>query len=74
VTVETGGTADITRFDEPATYVFQARALAGIIRGGAPILTPGVDGIANMAAIDAIYRKAGLVPRQAGGLVRELQT
>jgi predicted dehydrogenase len=74
VTVEAGGEAGATRFDEPATYVFQARALAKIIRGRAPILTPGADGIANMAVIDAIYRKAGLAPRLTGGPVRELQT
>ena len=74
VTVEAGGEARTTRFDEPATYVFQARALAKIIRGRAPILTPGADGIANMAVIDAIYRKAGLAPRLTVGPVRELQT
>ncbi|MBU1374858.1 MAG: Gfo/Idh/MocA family oxidoreductase [Alphaproteobacteria bacterium] len=63
VTVETGGQTRTTRFDDPATYVFQARALADVIRNGAPILTPGSDGIANMTVIDAVYRKAGLAMR-----------
>jgi predicted dehydrogenase len=63
VTVEIGGEARATRFDDPATYVFQARALADLIRKGAPILTPGSDGVANMAVIDAVYRKAGLAVR-----------
>ena len=63
VTVETGGKTRTTCFDDPATYVFQARALAEVIRNGAPILTPGSDGIANMAVIDAVYRKAGLAMR-----------
>lgn len=63
VTIETGGEARTTRFDEPATYVFQARALVDVIRNGAPILTPGFDGIANMAVVDAVYRKAGLAVR-----------
>jgi predicted dehydrogenase len=63
VTVEVGGGSRTTRFDEPATYVFQARALAQIIRDGAPILTPGADGVANMAVIDSVYRKAGLAIR-----------
>jgi predicted dehydrogenase len=74
VTVEAGGETRTTRFDEPATYVFQAGALAKIVRERAPILTPGADGIANMAVIDAIYRKAGLAPRPAGDPLRELHT
>src|SRR6185312_10166641 len=73
VTVEADGETRTTRFDEPSTYVFQARALAKVIRERAPIPTPGADGVANMAVIDAIYRKAGLAPRRAGDPVRELQ-
>ena len=63
VTVEAGGESRTTRFDEPATYLFQARALVQVMRHGAPILTPGADGIANMEVIDAVYREAGLQPR-----------
>lgn len=63
VTVEAGGESHTTGFDEPPTYAFQARAVAQIIRDGAPILTPGADGVANMAVIDSVYRKAGLAIR-----------
>ena len=65
VRVDVGGESRTTRFDEPATYVFQARALARVIRDGAPNLTSGTDGIANMEVIDAVYRKAGMQPRRA---------
>lgn len=63
VTVEIGGESRTTLFNHPATYVFQARALADVVRRGAPILTPASDGVANMAVIDAVYRKAGLAVR-----------
>jgi predicted dehydrogenase len=65
VTVDVGGESRTTVFDEPPTYVFQARALAQVIRDGAPVLTPGADGVGNMAVIDAVYRKAGLAVRGA---------
>jgi predicted dehydrogenase len=65
VTVDVGGESRTTRFDEPSTYVFQARALARVIRDGAPILTPGSDGVGNMGVIDAVYRRAGLAVRSA---------
>jgi predicted dehydrogenase len=63
VIVEAGGGRQMARFDEPPTYTFQARALKAVIREGAPVLTPGADGVANMAVIDAVYRQAGLDPR-----------
>ncbi|MET0272491.1 MAG: Gfo/Idh/MocA family oxidoreductase [Phenylobacterium sp.] len=63
VVTESGAGRQMVRFDEPPTYTFQARALKAVIRDGAPVLTPGSDGIANMAVIDAVYRKAGLDPR-----------
>jgi predicted dehydrogenase len=62
VTIEAGDSRHRARFDEPPTYVFQAGALAAVIRDGAPDLTPGADGV-NMAVIDAVYRAAGLNPR-----------
>ena len=51
------------RFDSTATYVFQARAFAAAILDVGPVLTDAADGVANMAAIDAIYGAAGLSPR-----------
>jgi len=68
VTIETGGETRTRRFDDPLTYVFQARALAAAIRHGGPVLTPGSDGVANMAAIDAVYRAAGLQVRGETGV------
>jgi predicted dehydrogenase len=43
----------------PSTYAAQLAAVADVLRNGAKPLTGGADAIANMAAIDAIYDKAG---------------
>jgi predicted dehydrogenase len=45
------------------TYTLQLRAFAAAVRDGAPVLTPPSDALANMRAIDEIYRAAGLSPR-----------
>ena len=45
------------------TYSYQLEAFRAAVREGAPILTPPVWSIANMAVIDAIYRAAGLPVR-----------
>ena len=65
VTIETGGEPVVHRLDRTSTYGFQARHLVEVVRDGATIRTPGEDGVANMAAIDAVYRAAGLNPRGA---------
>jgi predicted dehydrogenase len=49
--------------DPTPSYFFQLKELVRCIRDGAPVLTSVDDGVRNMAAIDAIYRKAGLPPR-----------
>ena len=46
------------------TYAFQLRAFAGAVLRGEPALTGPADAIANMRAIDAAYRAAGLEPRR----------
>jgi len=46
------------------TYTYQLQAFVRAVRDGAPSLTPLSDSIANMAVIDAVYRAAGLEPRQ----------
>ncbi|HEY1632085.1 MAG TPA: Gfo/Idh/MocA family oxidoreductase [Rhizomicrobium sp.] len=43
----------------PATYAAQLAAVADVLRNGTKPLTGGADAVANMAAIDAIYAKAG---------------
>jgi predicted dehydrogenase len=52
-----------TREEEPTrepTYLFQLRAFAAAVAGGARLPTGADDAIRNMRAIDAIYQKAGL--------------
>jgi predicted dehydrogenase len=53
--------------DQTPSYVFQLRELVRSIRDGAPVLTSAQDGVLNMRAIDAIYRKAGLPLRGIRG-------
>jgi predicted dehydrogenase len=43
-----------------ASYMHQQRAIARAVQLGEPVPTDGAHGVANMAVIDAIYRKAGL--------------
>jgi predicted dehydrogenase len=43
-----------------ASYLHQLRAFARAVQLGEPVPTDGAHGVANMAVIDAIYRKAGL--------------
>lgn len=63
VTVETNGQSSTMSFDQTPTFVFQAAAFAAIWRGEQSPLITLEDSIANMEAIDAIYRAAGLSPR-----------
>jgi predicted dehydrogenase len=46
------------------TYGYQLEAFRAAAQDGKSILTPPVDAVANMTVIDAIYRAAGLEPRQ----------
>lgn len=45
------------------TYDFQLASVVDAIRSGAPHVNEGTDSVATMAAIDAIYDKAGFGPR-----------
>ncbi|MGI9592793.1 MAG: Gfo/Idh/MocA family protein, partial [Myxococcota bacterium] len=47
------------------TYTHQLRAFVRWVREGVPMVTDAAYGVANMAVIDAIYRKAGLPVRGA---------
>lgn len=55
----------VERFTKEPTYNFQLRAFAQAVLEGAEVPTPPADAIANMEAIDAIYRAAGLAVRGA---------
>ena len=63
--LETDGQRSEQTFDPSPTYVFQARAFADTVLAGAEIRTTAEDAIANMTAIDAIYRTARLPARMA---------
>jgi predicted dehydrogenase len=43
-----------------ATYTHQLHAFVSMVRGGPRMPTDEADAIANVRAIDAVYRKAGL--------------
>jgi predicted dehydrogenase len=47
-----------------ATYDFQLEAFIRAVERGEPVITGPDDAINNMVAIDAVYRAAGLEPRQ----------
>jgi predicted dehydrogenase len=61
VRTRTGRSAE--RVAGEATYTHQLRAFARAVQQGERVPTDGAHGVANMAVIDAIYRKAGLRPR-----------
>jgi predicted dehydrogenase len=46
------------------TYGYQLEAFRAAVQEGKPPLTPPSDAVANMAVIDAIYRAAGMDPRE----------
>jgi predicted dehydrogenase len=46
------------------TYGYQLEAFRAAVQDGKSILTPPSDAVANMTTIDAIYRAAGLAPRE----------
>ncbi len=66
MTVRTGGTKRRIRVEgaKKATYAYQLEGFVAAVRDGGPVLTPPSDAIANMTVIDAIYRAAGLAPRE----------
>lgn len=60
-----GGEKASRTFDMTPTYVFQARAFAAFVQQGAQPLSSMENAIANMDAIDACYRAAGMSVRAA---------
>ena len=53
----------VERFPRRASYAYQPDAFAGAVLRGEPVKTTAHDAIENMTVIDAIYRAAGLPPR-----------
>lgn len=64
LTIDEHGVVTHRTFDKTPTYVFQVAAFAALWRGEQRTLITPEDSVANMAAIDAIYRAAGLEPRR----------
>jgi predicted dehydrogenase len=65
LTVEAQGSRRRERVPGDATYTHQLRNFVARVRGAPPGPTEAQDGVANMRAIDAIYRAAGLPLRGA---------
>ena len=61
--IETAGGRTVGPVDAGNSYVHMWRAFADHVAHGTPFVTSGQDAVANMAAIDAVYRAAGLPPR-----------
>lgn len=51
------------RVEGESTFWYQLRAFADAIRDGGPVLTPPADAVRTMRVIDAIYDRAGMLPR-----------
>jgi predicted dehydrogenase len=64
LSIEAGGAKRTERAAKAVTYTEQLKAFAGAVLRGESFPTTVDDAIANMAAIDACYRAAGLEPRQ----------
>lgn len=62
--VSAGGATRVEKASRRPTYSFQLDAFAAAVLRGEPFPTGLDDSIANMAVIDAVYRAAGLEPRQ----------
>ena len=62
-TVKTPSGKRRERIKGEATYWYQLKAFCAAVLRGEPTLTPPSESIANMRAIDAIYRAAGMEPR-----------
>ncbi|MGA8545220.1 MAG: Gfo/Idh/MocA family oxidoreductase [Mycobacterium sp.] len=54
----------VERFPRRASYAYQLDAFAAAVLRGEPVKTTPEDAIVNMTVIDAIYRAAGLSPRE----------
>jgi predicted dehydrogenase len=63
ITTTLGGTSRTVTAPGQTTYDHQLAHVVDVLAGRTYALTGGRDAVANMAAIDAIYRAAGLSPR-----------
>jgi predicted dehydrogenase len=64
VTQRSGGRTRRWRAKGHHTYQYQLEAFVDAVENGAAVPTGPDDAVANMRVIDAIYRAAGMEPRQ----------
>ena len=64
VSVKTAAGKRREKFTRKPTYLFQLQAFSGAVLRDEPVITNTRDAIANMRVIDAVYRAAGMQPRQ----------
>ena len=62
--IRTGKGSRSEKFPGATSYGKQLEAFVRAVRDGAPILTDTRNAITNMELIDAVYRAAGMQPRQ----------
>lgn len=58
--IESAGETVCEHLSLTSSYVYQARNVLQVIRGEAPALTPGSEGVRNMHVIDGVYRASGM--------------
>ena len=63
IVIESEGREDRETVAGESTYRHQLEHVIEVVRGKAEAITGGDYAVANMRAIDSIYRAAGLLPR-----------
>ena len=60
-----GGSWTKETFPKKATYAYQLEAFRDAVVEGKPFITTTGDAVKTMKVVDAVYRAAGMVPREA---------
>ena len=64
LSVRSADSKRVERFPARSSFAYQLDAFAGAVLRGEPVKTTPEDAVENMTVIDAIYRAAGLAPRE----------
>ena len=62
--VVVGRSRRVEHAERTPTYTFQMRAFRDAVESGAPFPTTARDAVATMEVVDAVYRVAGMAPRE----------
>lgn len=65
LTVTSGSGTTTETGDERSSYSYMLQAFRDAVRDAAPVVTDAAAATATMRVVDAVYRAAGMVPRQA---------